>query len=439
MANRVADRAGAIAGLLFLSLTLLAVARPLSPGVPHWLPGLTGWLAFLLVWHRLKRAQKFQTGLLLGGGLAAGLWGGAQGEELAPVAFLQANVDLVALLTGVGFLRLVTVPPAAETGAAETGRWAFLRTLVGTHLLSSVINLSALFIVADRLLPSNGRDHRVLMPLARAFSAAAFWSPFFAAMGVALTYAPGASLPVLVLHGLPLAVLALAWTQWEMQRKDAGRLAGFVGYPLRWEALWLPLAMVAGVLLLHALLPGYSIILLVAALAMLLSAVVLTIRVPRRAVARLFGHVATGIPRQAGELTLFLAAGVFAVGVGRLFQAQADVLVLSDFHVISAALSMTAMIGLAWIGVHPVISIAMAGAWLEPLALDGNLLGTLFLCVWAIGVVAAPFSGMNLALAGRYGVEARDLLAWHARYVLVMLIAAIGLLVWCYPQLLARW
>lgn len=427
------SRAGAgptdkLAGLLLFLLMLLAVVRPLVPTVAAWLPGLLGWGAFVLLWHRLGRPHRYQTALLIAGGALAALVARAKGVVLEPVTFLRANVDLVALLTGVGFLRLVSVPQGDARQAREQGAVALLRTVLGTHLLSSVINLSALFIVADRLLPLNRDRRAVLLPLARAFSSAAFWSPFFAAMGVALTYAPSAQWHVLVLHGLPLAAVALLWTVWESRHQDPEALSRFVGYPLQWEALRLPLVMVAGVLMLHWGLPGMSIILLVAALSVTLSVAVLMGRDLRQGVHAFIGHVLTGIPRQAGELTLFLAAGLFAVGMGGLFQAYAATLALDRFGLDTAAILMATMVVLAVLGVHPVISIAMAGTWLKPLSVDGNLLGTLFLCVWAIGVVAAPFSGMNLALAGRYGVRAREVIGWHLRYVLFMFVVAVGLL-----------
>ena len=423
-----------LAGLLLLILTLLAIARAVGGGIPGWVPGLLGWVAIGLLWTRLKKMQKIQSLLLLAGGVTATLIALVQGVVPVPRVFLQANVDLVALLAGVGFLRLVAVPPRTRKRSRESGSSAFLRTLFGTHLLSAVINLSALFIVADRLLPANGDKARVLAPLARAFSAAAFWSPFFAAMGVALTYAPGARVDVLVLQGLPLALLALGLTYWELRRSDPEGVKNFVGYPLHFEALWLPAVLVVGVLLLHQWLPGVSIILLVAALSLLLSLLVLGVRAPGRAFQEWWGHVITGLPRQAGEFTLFLAAGVFATGMGLLFHANAGSLLLDHFDLLTACGLLLVMVVLAVAGVHPVISIAMAGVWLAPLALDPNMLGFLFLSTWAIGVVAAPFSGMNLALAGRYGVDGRTVLQWHIRYVPVMLVAAMIALAAYFPS-----
>ncbi len=424
----------ALAGLLFLMLALLAIARPANTFIPLWMPGLLGWVALGLLWGTLKAPQKGQSLILLVGGLAAALVAWKQGVVPAPAAFLRTNVDLVALLAGVGFLRLVALPRETRKRSMEKGSGAFARTLFGSHLLSSVINLSALFIVADRLLPANGDRARVLAPLTRAFSAAAFWSPFFAAMGVALTYAPGARIHTLVVQGLPLALLALLITFWEARRASPHRLEDFVGYPLHFEALWLPASMVLGVLLLHWWLPGVSIILLVAALSILLTVVVLVVRAPQRAFEALAGHVTAGLPRQAGEFTLFLAAGVFATGMGYLFKAYASSLVLGDFSLMTAWVLLVVMVLLALIGVHPVISITMAGVWLAPLSVDGNFLGTLFLCVWAIGVVAAPFSGMNLALAGRYGIRGRAILRWHRHYLPVMLLAAMAALAFYFPD-----
>jgi len=77
---------------------------------------------------------------------------------------------------------------------------------------------------------------------------------------------------------------------------------------------------------------------------------------------------------------------------------------------------------LAVCGVHPVISIAVVGAWVAPMGVSHILLAVLFLMSWAIGVCVSPFSGMNLALQGRYEVSGWQLFRWNRGYALKMLL-----------------
>lgn len=86
------------------------------------------------------------------------------------------------------------------------------------------------------------------------------------------------------------------------------------------------------------------------------------------------------------------------------------------------------MVGIAALGVHPVITLATAGVWLAPLHPDPNLLAITLLMGWAIGVPANPLSGLHLILQGRYGIDGYAFLRWNTGYVLRCLGAAILLL-----------
>ena len=90
------------------------------------------------------------------------------------------------------------------------GPAALWRTLLGVHLFGSVINLSAVMILGDRQSRRQPLAPLQATVLSRGFSLAAHWSPFFAAMGVALSNSPGARLLMLSSVGLPVAALGLA-------------------------------------------------------------------------------------------------------------------------------------------------------------------------------------------------------------------------------------
>lgn len=121
------------------------------------------------------------------------------------------------------------------------------------------------------------------------------------------------------------------------------------------------------------------------------------------------------------ELSLFLAAGVLAVG---LTEALASLGGWTPFEVLNAntaTLTLVVVIALAALGLHPVISIATIGASLAPLDPDPNLLATVFLMDWGVGVTASPLSGIHLILQGRYHLAAARLALGNWLYVLTML------------------
>jgi len=143
-------------------------------------------------------------GILLGGSV--------HGSDL-----LSVNQDLIGMLAAVSFLRLVT-PLAHLARSRLSGRPAVLRTALATHVLGSVINLGAVGIVGDHL---RGRAPLKLADaalLSRSYAAGAFWSPFWAAAAAAATLAPSANSVVLLLVGLPMALIALCLSVWGVFR-----------------------------------------------------------------------------------------------------------------------------------------------------------------------------------------------------------------------------
>lgn len=412
-----------LAGIL---LTLM-IAASVMPGMSLLPAGLLGWTAALLLSHRLGRRQRIQTGWLIGLGLAGVLWGVLHGVAWPWTALLAGNQGLVSLLAAVSFLRLIT-RPGGDHEAPPRGRKALWRTLIGVHLFGAVINLSTVVILGDRMASRGRLGKRRALALSRGFAAAAFWSPFFSAMAAALTYAPGAQLSLVVLAGLPMAALSLWLTAREIDPEDATRGAPFIGYPLHFGALWIPGLLVVIVLVLHTLMPGWSILAIITLSAPLLTVVILTVQQGRAAALPLRNHITHGLASTVNELALFLAAGVLAAGLTSLSRALGGGLPFDHFGSAQASLLLLAMVGIAALGVHPVITIAAAGVWLAPLHPHPNLLAITLLMAWAIGVPANPLSGLHLMMQGRYGIDGYAFLRWNGAYVLKCLGAAVALL-----------
>lgn len=413
-----------IAGLCLSATVALAALYGISPAhVPKLLVAAPAWLAAMLLWARAAPRTRKQAGVLGGVGIAGLAWGATHGGRVDPQLIFASNALLIAMLAAVSFLRLITRPSGHGVERIAHGRKALWSTLLGVHLFGAVINLSVVFIMGDRLTAYRDLNRRQVSVLTRGFSAAAFWSPFFAAMAAALTYAPGAQLQRLMFFGMPLAALGLAITA----RRPADADAGFEGYPMHFGTLWLPGTLAVLVLALHETFPRWPILTIICLLAPTVTLVYLAVA-NRGGAAQLGTHLRQGLPSMVNELLLFLAAGLMAAGVDSTLSSLHGWLPFTHFGGPQAALTLLFMYLVALAGVHPVIGIAVIGTLLAPLAPNPDLLAITFLCSWAISVGTSPFSGMNLALQGRYRIAPLNFLRWNGRYSLVMLCASMAAL-----------
>ena len=62
----------------------------------------------------------------------------------------SVNLYLLTLLISVGFLKLITAP-RKDKEELPRGKISFIKTYLGIHLFGSIINLSALLLVADKM------------------------------------------------------------------------------------------------------------------------------------------------------------------------------------------------------------------------------------------------------------------------------------------------
>ncbi len=419
----------ALAGALLLGMLSLVVLSAFWPALPSWSAAPCAWAALLLLLPTLPPHQLRLSLCMLALGGSALLWAALRGQVPPPGRIFAINLELLALLSGVTFLRRITSPRGARDAGPPQGAVSFRRSLLGVHLFSVAINISALAIMGRQMQRDGGLSRLQLLMLSRCFSAAAFWSPFFAAMAVALSYAPGAELELLVLFGLPLACVSLVVTM--LERAGDPGMRSFTGCSMRLSSLWLPLALGGMVLIAHRLLPAVSVLALITVAALLVTAAALLWQQGRRTGTILLRHVRCALPGSGAELSLFLSAGIFASGIGSLVESGLFALRIEHFGLVQAAGLLLLLILAALIGVHPVIGIATAAALLASLPIDPNLLGILFLASWALGVCLSPFSGMHLFLHSAFGARILVFPRWNWRYVFFMywvVVAWVGLL-----------
>lgn len=414
----LSHRRRTLAAALLFAMTLLAALAGTGHGPPVWTAGLAAWGAGALLWPQLARPQRRQALLLAGAGLVAFGVALARGGRPNLMGLLTQNTALLGMLAAVSFLRLLRTPEAGSEGLPK-GRGALWRTLGAVHVLGAVINLSAVFIMADRIGPNGKPRQDQAAALVRAFLAAALWSPFFAATAVALTYAPGASPLGLAASGMAMAAVLLWLAGRDIERASGNRAADFVGYPMHAAALQVPAVLAALVAAGHWIVPDWAALAVISLASLsVVCVVVLAQRGPRAGGRALYDHVRDRLPGMSGELVLFLSAAVFASGLRSLMDSGGLWLPFTAFGVAEAGVVLAVMILLAALGIHAVITIAMASAWLAPLHPEPTLLALVFVQSWAIGLAAGPMSGIHLALQGRYGLSPGKLARGNVRYCL---------------------
>lgn len=413
-------------GIVLLTIIPLSILAAFSAEIPGYLAGIPAWVALFLLLGRQQRGQMIQRLVLLAIGLICLALSQVIGDGASSYLLkaLEANQMIISMLVAVSFLRLVTLSGLETDDQLPPGTRALNGTLFGGHLIGSVINMSSVMILGDRLSANRPLTSLQGLILLRGFSNCAVWSPFFAAMGVILISAPGASLTTLVAYGIPVALSGLLLTSWQISRHPEA--SSTPGYPLHLGALWIPMLLAVLVMIAHKLWPDVSVITLVTLLSLLFTLLWLPVKTGVRSPTILAKHVQLGLPRLGGEVTLFVAAAVLAAGIGALLLSLDIRLAPEHFGPLAACITLAVLIALAMIGMHPVTSAVLAGSILMPSVDDPNLLGITLLLSWSIGVGLSPFSGVQISLQSRYGISALTLLRMNRFYAPTMIAIGFG-------------
>ncbi len=339
-----------------------------------------------------------------------------KGYEINIISLFSINQYLIILLIGVGFLRLIATPKNETTLQLPKGKNTFIRTYISLHLFASVINLSALLLIADKFYKKTQKLTPLqIVLLTRSFSSDAYWSPFFVAFGAALTFTPKVNLTYVIMSGLTMALVSFLLTYWDIRNdKD---IHAFEGYPLSYQNLILPFSLALLVLGTNHFFPDTKIIVLIALFCIALSLFVLPIKEGfQTAITHFSQHISTELPRMKTEISLFLVAGVFGVSVSTIFQGLGFDFPFDYFDYKIAAFVLLVFIALSMVGVHAIISISIFGHMLQ--GFDHTLVAITFLMAWATTVSTSPFSGVNLTLQARYGVNTAEVLKLNGAFLI---------------------
>ena len=385
--------------------------------------GIAAWLAALLLFIDTSHVLKIQVSLILLTGIAMIVYAQQDSVLVDTNALISANTGLMTMIAAVGFLRLVVIPETEQQEILPVGKKAFLQTIFGLNISSSIINISAPILISDRIHRRRPLDRFTAQTFTRIFCGVSTWSPFFAAMAVVLTYVSDASLLWIIVAGFPFMLIGFIGVYFEARIRYPKEVESFVGYPTHLSALKVPAILIITVVSISQLLPTTPILVLIAISALLVTCSVLILRYGMiGSIERFKTYVISGLPRIVNELCLFLAAGVLAGGISALITHGVFENPFSQFDAITAAEVLAIMLLCAFCGIHPIIMISSFAPMIMTLNPDPNLLAATFLFAWHLGTCSNPLSGTNLVFQGRYGIPGWKLAFWNWPYAIIMLV-----------------
>jgi hypothetical protein len=378
---------------------------------------LFAWIAFLFLFSSLKNKRFLFILFILS--LLSFTICIINGYKIDFYKVFTINQYLITLLIAVGFLRLIATPKKAKIKELPKGESSFLKTYLGVHLFGSVINLSSLILVADKMYKKAPLSNTQIVLLTRAFASDAYWSPFFVAFAAAITYAPKLNTLTIVLNGIVLALIGFLITYIEVKKDKKFNLDEFKGYPISFDTIYLPILLAFFVLLTHTFFPDIKVIVLISLFSFILTIFVLPLKYSYlKSKIKFKNHILKELPKMKTELSLFLVAGMFGILVGSILLGLNFQLPFETFDWFVASILLGIFIILGFVGIHPIITIAIIGDFLS--GVNHTLLAITFLMAWSTTVSTSPFSGLNLTIVARYNYDAKEILKLNLLYAVKM-------------------
>lgn len=379
--------------------------------------GSFAWLAFLFLFYTLK--NKRIVWILLFLSFFAFMFSYFNNHKIDIVKVFTVNQYLLSLLISVGFLRLIATPRKEKNINLPKGKESFFKTYLSVHLFGSVINISSLILVADKMYKKASLNSSQIVLLTRAFASDAYWSPFFVAFAAAITYAPNLQTSIILINGIFLAFITFIITYFDITKNKVYNLDEFFGYPLSFDSLLLPILLALLVLFTNYLFPYIKVIILISSYSFLMTFFILLFKKSLfNSFKVLKYHITDELPKMKSELSLFLVAGMFGISISSILIGLNLSLPFEIFDWKIASILLLIFIILAFIGIHPIITIAIIGDFLS--GVNHTLLAVTFLMAWSTTVSTSPFSGLNLTLVARYNCSAKQIFLLNISYAIKM-------------------
>lgn len=208
----------------------------------------------------------------------------------------------------------------------------------------------------------------------------------------------------------------------------------FEGYSISFSSLYLPFSLAFLVLVTNYFFPHIKVIILISLFSFFLALIILPIKKSiKKAIIEITNHILVELPKMKAEISLFLVAGMFGVIMSSILLGLNLQLPFEKFDWIIASILLAIFILLGFIGIHPLITIAIIGDLLNQV--DHTLLAVTFLMAWATTVSTSPFSGSNLTIVSRYDFNAKDIFKLNMFYALKMYLVSVIFLFILYKYL----
>lgn len=411
---------------IFLSICL-SITNGFTAVIPKFISGILFTGAALILFPQLARLQQIQVSILVTTGMVLVFLSGGNTIVLLEKA-LTINNSLITLIISVGFLKLL-IHSTFSSKVLPKGNVSLWKTLMSLQLFGALLGLSAIVIYGDKLKKNNTLTDDQVIVLTRTFGGVALWAPFLASLAAAMILSKSASYSLLLVVGFSLSMAGMMITGFHcMKRLNASREV-FEGFPMQWSTLLLPISL--SVLVLLARLYFNNIPTLTLVSVVILVTVVITLifqNSVHSAFKKLRLYIETSVSKSGGELSLFLSAGILAVGISAFLNAINFEIPISQFVGIHAVILLMISVFLSLLGLHPVISVSVFGGLLSSIPADPDLLGLALLFSWGVGVIINPLSGISLLMQSRYNIATSKLIKINLVYTVIMMMLASGVL-----------
>lgn len=379
--------------------------------------GVFAWISFLILFPSIKNKKIIIILLILS--FLAFFISYLNDFKIDFIKVFTVNQYLLTLLIAVGFLRLIASPKKEKTSQLPKGKKSFIKTYLSVHLFGSVINISSLILVADKMYKKAPLSNAQVVLLTRAFASDAYWSPFFVAFAAAITYAPKLDTSIILLNGIVLSILAFLITYYEVLNNKKFNINEFRGYPLSFESLYLPFMLALLVLITNYFSPNIKVIVLISTYSLLMSLLILPVKKGLiQSYFKFAFYISDELPKMKTEMALFLVAGMFGISISSILIGMNLELPFEIFDWQIASILLLIFIILAFVGIHPIITIAIIGDFLS--GVNHTLLALTFLMAWSTTVSTSPFSGLNLTVVARYDFAAKEIFRLNIFYAFKM-------------------